>query len=178
MINKITISGKAGSGKSTIGKHLAELINYEFISVGELTRKYAKQNFQMNIQEFQKLCTKNPNYDLKMDEFIIKYGQTHDRLILDYRLGFKFIPEALSIYLRISKEEAAKRLLKSIRKDEFMILDYENILKDITTRNNNMRERFKLLYNTDFYDEANYNLIIDVTYLSINEITTIIINNL
>lgn len=35
---RISISGLAGSGKSTVGKLLSEKLNYEFVSVGNYSR--------------------------------------------------------------------------------------------------------------------------------------------
>jgi cytidylate kinase len=46
----ITISGKAGSGKGTISKLLAEKLGYEHISIGDMKRKIAHE---MGITIFQ-----------------------------------------------------------------------------------------------------------------------------
>ena len=39
----ITISGKAGSGKSTVAKELAKQLNLQHFSIGDIMRKMAKE---------------------------------------------------------------------------------------------------------------------------------------
>ena len=41
-MHKITISGLAGSGKSTVGRLLASKLNVPFISMGNTTRAFAQ----------------------------------------------------------------------------------------------------------------------------------------
>ena len=53
--SKITISGEVASGKSTIGKLLAEKLSYSFASIGNQTRAYAQENGK-SIIEFQRDC--------------------------------------------------------------------------------------------------------------------------
>lgn len=45
--NKITLSGFAGTGKSTIGKHIAGKLSFEFISVGDFSRQFVKGNYKI-----------------------------------------------------------------------------------------------------------------------------------
>ena len=52
MKTKITLSGFAGTGKSTVGKMIQEKLNFEFISIGNYTRNYAKETYGMTINEF------------------------------------------------------------------------------------------------------------------------------
>ena len=59
-MNKITLSGFAGTGKSTVGKILGDKLGYEFVSVGDFSRDYA-QKMGLTINEFQKKCKKNLN---------------------------------------------------------------------------------------------------------------------
>ncbi|WP_213189210.1 cytidylate kinase family protein [Cloacibacterium caeni] len=43
MNTKITLSEEVASGKTTVGKLLAERMGYEFISLGNLVRKKAEK---------------------------------------------------------------------------------------------------------------------------------------
>lgn len=58
MKNNITISGFAGAGKSTIGGLLSDALGFKFISVGNFSRKYAMENYDMTINEFQNLLSR------------------------------------------------------------------------------------------------------------------------
>jgi len=42
---RITLSGFAGTGKSTVGKILANELEFEFISVGDFSREFAEKEY-------------------------------------------------------------------------------------------------------------------------------------
>lgn len=52
MYTKITLSEVVASGKSTVGKLLAEQLGYKFISIGNKTRERAERE-GLTIFEFQ-----------------------------------------------------------------------------------------------------------------------------
>ncbi|QHI38932.1 Cytidylate kinase [Kordia antarctica] len=169
MIDKITLSGFAGSGKSTIGKNLQEALNFEFISVGNFSRKLANEEYKMTINAFQQKCTKNPKLDAEIDKKFQIECNSKDNLVIDYRLGFKFIQNAFHVLLKVSDQEAVSRIKAANRTDETISA------KAIDTRNENMRTRFLSSYNVDFTNEKNYHLLIDTDSLTPKEITNLII---
>ena len=54
---KITLSGKSGTGKTSVGKLLASKLGYELVSVGKFSREFAKSKYGMSIDEFQVYAT-------------------------------------------------------------------------------------------------------------------------
>lgn len=148
---KITLSGGVASGKSSVGKELARILNYDFFSVGERTRLVAA-SMQLNILDFQKLCKSDLSIDRKIDrEFAIECNQRNN-LVIDYRLGNKFINDAFDIFLSVSEKEAIKRLKRANRVNE--------TFKTITARNKTVKEQFKLAYGEDFTSPGNYDLVL------------------
>ena len=107
---KITLSGKSGTGKGTVGKLLAERLNYEFISAGDYSREYAERVYHLSIDDFQKLCTQRPDIDKKTDKVFTEQCNNSTNLIVDWRLGFHFIKDSFNVYLKVSDEIAAKRI--------------------------------------------------------------------
>ena len=83
----ITIGGKAGSGKGTVSKLLAEQLGYEIISIGSLKRKIAEE-MGISISEFN-LLGENPEnqkeFDLKYEEYQ-KSLDPSSKILLDSRL--------------------------------------------------------------------------------------------
>lgn len=150
---RITLSGPVASGKSTIGRKLAEHLNYSFLSIGNKTRELAESQ-GYNIVEFQEKCLKEPGLDQKIDESFANECNLQNKLIVDYRLGFNFIKDAFHIYLDITNEQAVERLKKAKRKSE----SSDTVLK----RNETFRNQFLQAYNIDYSDPKHYDLIIDV----------------
>lgn len=167
--NKITLSGFAGSGKSAVGNLIASKLSYEFISIGNFSRDYTLNKFDMSINEFQDKCKKEPELDLLIDEKFTQYCNDKSHIVVDYRLGFKFVLNAFHVLLKVSDEIAVARINKADRQNE--LIDPVNIRK----RNNQMRQRFIDLYGVDFTNVKNYNLVILTVSLTPEEISSLII---
>ena len=73
----ITISGRAGSGKSTIGKLLAGKIGYRFYSIGSLRRELASK-LGFTIQELNKLREEQDFTDKQVDDYQKALGEKED----------------------------------------------------------------------------------------------------
>jgi radical S-adenosyl methionine domain-containing protein 2 len=163
--NKITISGYAGTGKSTVGKMLAEKLNYEFLSVGNFTREFAENEFGLSINEFQEKCKKEPLLDDYVNFRFRDICNSRENFVADFRLGFYFVKNSLNILFTLSEQEAFERLSKAGRRKEQT--DFESIRK----RNENMQRRFIEKFGVDFADEKNYDLVIDTSERTPFEIT-------
>jgi radical S-adenosyl methionine domain-containing protein 2 len=167
--NNIVLSGLAGSGKSTIGKIISQKLGFEFISMGEYARKYAFENFRMNINEFQLYCSKTPGEDELLDKTFIQYCNSKENLVIDYRLGFHLLSNVFTILLTVSELEAAMRISYSGRQHEDAIT--------IKYRNVQMVQRFQNKYKVNFNDPYNYEMVVNTDGLSPEEISEVIINN-
>ena len=168
--SRITLSGEVASGKSTIGKLLAEKLSYTFISIGNQTRAYAEQQGKC-IVEFQRDCLNNPELDKEIDSKFSSECNSKKQLIIDYRLGFKFIENAFHICLKISEEVAQNRLSKEGRVNETHVTLQE--------RNASFRNQFQSTYAIDYMEESNYDLIVYVEqFKSAEEIAEYIIKTI
>ena len=167
IINKITLSGEVASGKSTVGKKIAERLEYEFISIGNKTREHVESR-GMTIVEFQNKCIENPELDKEIDLTFSNDCNSLNKLVIDYRLGYHFIKDAFHVFLKISEENATDRLKKAQRKNETHLT--------IRERNDSFKQQFLSAYNIDYTDENNYDLVLGVTnYANPDEIVDAII---
>jgi len=158
---KIILSGNAGSGKTTIGNILSEILSTEFLSVGNITRKIAEER-GMDIYEFQKYLKSNPDFDIELDKMIVEKVIKLPKYILDYRLGFHFLPESFKVLLTVSDEVAFKRTVnRNQQGDNHSNDDIKTVRRKMIERNTMMRDRFIVLYKADFSDPMNYNLVLD-----------------
>ena len=167
---KITLSGCVGSGKTTIGKLLAANLQFNFISIGNKTRKIAETK-GMSITDFQEQCLSNPDMDRKIDEEFSRDCNNAENLIIDYRLGFKFVKNAFHIFLKVSEETAIARLKAANRENE--------TFETISQRNEFFKNQFLNTYGVDYTMPKNYDLIVDVEqFSSPEEIVIFIIKQL
>lgn len=150
---RITLYGEVASGKSTVGKLLTKELNYSFVSIGNKTREYAESK-GLSIVEFQNECLLNPDLDKEIDFKFSEECNAKDNLVIDYRLGFRFIKNAYHIFLRISEDTAVERLNNANRHNE-----NSGTLRE---RNDAFKKQFRNAYGVDYTNEQDYDLVIDV----------------
>lgn len=151
---RITLSGKVASGKSTVGKLLATQLGYGFQSLGNQVRKEAEIR-GLTIGEFQDICLANPGMDQEIDKAFALECNQQDGLVIDYRLGFKFIINAFHIYLSIDDEVALERIGKAGRTGDNELT--------LAARNETFKLQFDQAYGLDYTDPNNYDLVVSCT---------------
>ena len=172
----ITISGTAGSGKSTVGKLLAKKLKYKHYSMGDLQRQIAEQR-GITLLELGKLEETDPSIDKELDQKQIQLGKTEDYFIIDGRLSFHFIPHSLKIFLDSDLDVRAKRVYTDKISDRSTEKNFslEDTKKKMLERELSEVKRFTEFYHVNPYDKKNYDLIIDATNMTIEENADLII---
>ncbi len=171
----IAISGKAGSGKSTVAKEVAKKLGLKHYSVGDLMRKLAKEK-KMPLNELSRLAEKDKSIDMELDKKTIGL-RAADNFVIDGRLTAYFLPYAdLKVFLDCDDKVRAERILKDKRSDE-KGKSLKDLVKKIRQREQSERKRYSKLYKIDYRDKTLYNLMIDTTNLSIKEVVDEIMNS-
>ncbi len=164
----ITISGAPGSGKSTVADIVAKKLGMKRYSVGGLMRDIAARK-GMTVLELSKLAEKDRSVDEQLDSRQRQLGK-QDRIVVDSRLGFHFIPHSFKAFLHVSPKEAARRIFAAGRKGERENFTLAKTFENIRKRKASERLRYKKLYGVDPYKKAMYNFYIDTTKLSPEEV--------
>lgn len=161
----ITITGKPGSGKSTVGKLLAKELGYEYFSGGDLRGKIALDR-GITIDELNKIGEAERWTDEECDKLIEKMGKERDSLILDSRTAWHFVPKSFKVFLDVDLMEAAKRVFKDQRPDEEKASSAKELHGRMKARMESDAQRYKKWYGIDYLDAKNYDLVIDTTKLT------------
>lgn len=100
--------------------------------------------------------------------------------IIDSRLAFHNIPKAFSVRLIASSEIAAKRLMndKNRGEEDSSYGSLEEAKEAREKRRLGEQERYKQRYGVDLEDTDNYDLIIDTSYASIDDMVDTILTSL
>lgn len=174
----ITMWWKAWSGKGTVSKLLAEKLWYEIISIWDMKRKLAAEMW-INIIEFNKMWDdpeKSAEFDLKYEEYQ-KSLNLSDNIILDSRLGFFAQPNAFKILLDVDEKIAGERIFKAKRETDKNTTK-KHAIDEVKERNSSDEARYMKLYNVDLWNAENYNLVIDTSERSPEEVVEIILDEL
>ena len=166
----ITISGTAGSGKSTVGKLLALKLGFKHYSMGDVQRQIAQEK-GITLLELGKLEEKDRTIDKMVDQKQIDLGKNEDNFVIDGRLSFHFIPNSLKIFLDGNLDVRARRIFHDQLSDRSAEknLSPEDTKKKIKEREASEIKRYAIYYAINPYDKSNYDLIIDGTDMTIEE---------
>lgn len=171
----ITISGSPGSGKSTVADIVAKRLRMRRYSVGGLMRELAAKR-GMTILELSRLAEKDRGVDDELDSRQREIGM-QDNIVVDSRLGFHFIPHSFRVFLHVSAKEAARRIFSAQRRLESENVTLAKTIQNIRRRKASERLRYKRLYGVDPYKKAMYDLYIDTTKLSPEEVAGMILGS-
>lgn len=164
----ITISGPPGSGKSTLSRTLSMRLGMELVSMGDIFRKLA-QDRCMSLEEFGSLAKCNDDIDRKLDEEQKRIAKKKDNIILEGRLSGFLLDADLKVWLKAPLKVRAERIAQ--RENKAVV----KAMTEASEREECERERYLKYYNIDIRDLSVYDLVIDSTKWSPEEITEIVV---
>lgn len=171
----ITLTGNLGSGKSSVCRELKEM-GYEIISTGSIFREIAQQK-GISVIELNEFAKKSREIDDMIDNRSIELGKTKDNAVFDSRLAWHFIPDSFKVFLLVDTQEAADRVYNGENRNSEEYASYEDTLAGLQKRAELEKERFLGLYGINYYDAANYNLILESTVATPRELAEEIVRN-
>ena len=169
---KIAISGDLGSGKSTIGRLFESRLGLKFHSGGSIFRSLATK-YNMTPAEFSKYSEIHPEVDEEIDGELVKISANDEDMAIDSRMAWHFVPESFKLHLLVDIEVAAKRIMDENRGTEKYPTLAEAVEK-IKARKTSENKRYTEKYNVNPDDLANYDLVVDTTYATPEEICDLI----
>jgi len=170
----ISMTGELASGKGEVSNILIKKLNYGIYRNGEYFRKLAKE-MNMDVTEFNIYVKKHPEIDFQIERSAAEYAENNDEFIIDARLGWYAVPESFKVYLTVDIDVAAKRAFEDQnRKSSENFDSIEEQKQDMIKRYELENERYFKLYNVRKEDLSNYDLVIDTTDLTPQEVADMI----
>lgn len=171
----ITITGNLGGGKSSVCREL-EKYGFKIITGGGLFRDIAKEK-GVSVLELNELAKADRSIDDLIDNRTAKIGKEEDNVLFDSRLAWHFAPDSFKVFLLTDSYEAARRTFAGGAREAEEYSDINATMAGLKQRADLERARFKELYNIDYYNRNNYDLIIESTYASPEQIAKEIMRN-
>ena len=175
----ITICGGLGSGKSSTAKLVAQKLGFKHFSSGDLFRETGLE-LGLSINGINKRAETDPDIDYRTDEKL-RGLRNEEKIVIDSRTAFHWIPESFKVYLDLPPEIAKTRILNSIKEDKLR-QDSEQISSSEEAYNK-MRERFASeqkrywdLYKINNANKNQYDLIVDTNKNNLEQVVDIVIS--
>ena len=160
----ITITGKLGSGKSTISRILKARHGFELYSTGAIQREIALEH-NLSTLEMNQLMARDLSFDHAIDGAVAKISveREGETIIFDSRMAWRFAENSFKVFVTVDPLVAASRVMGSPRGQEEVYSDLEDAKQKLIERGRIENERFKDIYRVDNFDFNNYDLVIDST---------------
>ena len=171
----ISITGRLGSGKSTVCNIMKERYGFEIYSTGVINREFAR-SLGITTLELNKRLNDDPSLDHEIDGTVTRLSveRKDEKLIFDSRMAWHFAKDTFKIFLTIDPMEAAKRVMKNQRGCEEHYDSVEEACEKLVERSRVERDRFVDIYGVDYYDYNNFDVVVDTTSRSPEEVVAII----
>ena len=173
-MDKISLAGDLGSGKSTVSKILIEALGAEYYSTGSIVRSIAER-MGMTIGELNVYMETHPEIDNEIDDGLVALANDPRALIIDSRMAWHFTAGTFKIYLSTDIETAAARIWSAGRTCEHSATLEETVVCT-RARRESEKKRYAEQYGVDITDLSNYSLIVDTTYATPEEVADVIIS--
>jgi cytidylate kinase len=178
----ITITGNLGSGKSSVAKILKEK-GYEIVSTGNIFRSLAMEK-GLSVEEFNKQVNEaasrgDRSVDKMIDDTTTKLGKEKDNVVFDSRLAWHFAPDSFKVFVITDIDEASRRVFNDSRRANSESYESQEACKKALIHRQKLETvRYKEIYDIDYYDMSNYNLVIESTSAAPSEIAQEILDRL
>lgn len=171
----ITMTGNLGSGKSTVCKILSEQYHFEIYSTGKVQRELASQ-LNMTTLELNQMMRSDKKYDKMIDDETARISRDNkDKdIIFDSRLAWHFVEKSFKVFVSVSLEVAANRVMNDQRGAVESYSSIEEAKELLAKRAATECIRYKEIYDLNYMDLSNFDLVIDSTYATPEEIAELI----
>ena len=182
-IRNITVSGRIGTGKTTLAENLGEILGWKVIDGGKVFRKLTKE-MGHHIKDTQK---RPDSFDLLYEEKIKKLlKEEKNHIIQSHLAGFdaQGIEGVYKILVVCKNKEGKDKT--SVRIDRLMNRDNINVdeaKEEIIEREKQNLEKFRRLYAKNdktwvYWDSKYYDLIVNTYSLNKKEAVEFVLKNL
>ena len=158
----ISISGKPGSGKSTVAKLVAKKLGFKHYSIGDLMGEIAVEK-GVSLLELSRIAEKSREIDELLDKKQSNLGKTQDNFVIDSRLGWQFIPRSVKIFLDVDLDVGAQRVYQTKRSDEAENISIKKTKENIAKRIASEKRRYRRYYDLDYFNKAHYDYVADTS---------------
>ncbi|HEY1299627.1 MAG TPA: cytidylate kinase family protein [Stellaceae bacterium] len=168
----ITVAGSPGSGKSSTARALASLLRFRHFSSGDLFRQLALERGE-SIEAMNISAEAQRDIDLKVDNLLKEMYRTEERLVIDSRMAWHWMPQSFKVFLVLDPQTAAERIFDHLRREGRLSEDAQSVAEvraSIDRRSASEQRRYAALYRVDMTDPLNFDLVINTRH---NDLRTV-----
>ena len=116
--------------------------------------------------------------DLNVDKLLQEKYRAEDRLVIDSRMAWRWMPHSLKVFLVLDPDTAAERIFHNLREEGRQSEDatsVEEVRASIDRRFASEQRRYLALYGVNPTDPLNFDLVINTKHNDLPTVTAIVI---
>ncbi len=161
----IAIAGPIGVGKSTVARGLADRLGYRYLSAGEAFREMARQR-GLSVLELNRLAESDPSVDREVDWMQAALARAGN-CVVESRLAGWMVEADLRVWLRAPLTVRAARVARR------EAVPLEAAERDLREREESEWQRYRELYGIDITDLSPYQMVLDTTRWSAEDVVDV-----
>lgn len=172
----ITIAGSPGSGKSSTAKALAASLDYRHFSSGDVFRQLAAER-HLSIEAMNISAEAQRDIDLQVDRRLQQMYAEQDRLVIDSRMAWHWMPASFKVFLILDPASAAERIFAQVQGAGRMSEEagsLEEVRRSIAARATSEHKRYAALYAVDATEPLNFDLVVNTGDNNLGTVTAIV----
>jgi cytidylate kinase len=169
----ITVAGSPGSGKSSTAKALAAALRYRHFSSGDVFRQLAAERGE-SIEAMNISAEVQRDIDLKVDNLLQEMYRTEEKLVIDSRMAWRWMPDSFKVFLVLDPDTAAERVFDNVREEGRQSEDatsVEEARRSIDRRFASEQRRYRALYGVNPTDPLNFDVVVNTRHNSLKTVT-------
>jgi len=173
----ITIAGSPGSGKSSTAKAVASTLGYGHFSSGDLFRRLAVDRGE-SIEAMNISAEVQRDIDLKVDNLLREKYRQEEKLVIDSRMAWSWMPDSFRVFLMLDLDTAANRIFNHLQEEGRMseqANSVQEVRKSVDRRFASEQKRYNALYGVNPTDPLNFDIVINTKYNDLNTVRAIVI---
>jgi cytidylate kinase len=172
----ITIAGSLGSGKSSTAKAVALALEFRHFSSGDLFRQLAVERGE-SIEAMNISAEVQRDIDLKVDNLLQEMYRTDEKLVIDSRMAWHWMPHSFKVFLVLDPDTAAERIFNHLRDEGRMSEDatsVQEVRTSIDRRFASEQKRYAALYGVNPTDPLNFDMLLNTKHNDLQTVTEMV----
>ncbi len=173
----ITIAGSLGSGKSSTAKAVASALKFEHFSSGDLFRQIAAERGE-SIEAMNISAEVQRDIDIKVDALLQDMYRREEKLAIDSRMAWHWMPASFKVFLVLDPDTAAQRIFDHLREEGRTSEDarsVEEVRNSIDRRFASEQKRYAGLYGVNPTDPLNFDIVINTRHNDLKTVTAMVL---
>ncbi len=162
----LTIGGPPGSGTTTVCRILEERTGVKYVYAGDIFRRTAERK-GLTLAQFGKLCEEDPIWDQALDGEMIQIAREGDVILEGRMTGPICKIEAVASFKVYIDSDREVRAMRVMERDGG---ELEEVMGSMRDREESEALRYKNIYAVDPRDSVWYDMMIDSSNMTPEEI--------